>query len=378
MTEQRSSTGEVATTQTALPARPVRKGRVKRALARLILLVVVPAIAIMVGSYWYTQSGRYVTSDNAYVKTHVIAISPSIDGRVNEVAVRENQLVRKGDILFRLDPNPHAIQLQLTQARRAAVRFEVESFRADYRQTVSELAEAKEKVAYLGRQLARQRKLASKGVTTSARLEQAEFDVDAARKRVATLRQKRGKVLANLGGDPDLPVESHPLFLQAEADRAAAALNLAFTEVRAPATGTITRLRMEPGEWVEEGKPVFGVISDKDAWIEANLKETQLTHVRVGQAVRVELDAYPGREWNARIHSISAATGSEFAVLPPQNASGNWVKVVQRVPVRLEIQRTGAEPPLRAGMTASVSIDTKRDRRLGNVVRAAIGKLGNQ
>ena len=240
----------------------------------------------------------------------------------------------------------------------------MESFRADYRQTVSELAEATEKVAYLGRQLARQRKLASKGVTTSARLEQAEFDVDAARKRVATLRQKRGKVLANLGGDPDLPVESHPLFLQAEADRAAAALNLAFTEVRAPATGTIpacvwSRANGRGGQ--------AGVWRDfrQGRLIEANLKETQLTHVRVGQAVRVELDAYPGREWNARIHSISAATGSEFAVLPPQNASGNWVKVVQRVPVRLEIQRTGAEPPLRAGMTASVSIDTKRDRRLG-------------
>lgn len=350
-------------------------GRWKRMVLRTFLLIVIPLVALWVVSSWYAQSGRYVTTDNAYIKTPVIAVSPSIDGRVVDVAVRENQTVKKGDLLFRLDPKPHQIQVRMTDSRLAAVRYDIETMRADYRQTLSEIAEAQINVDFYKRQFDRQKKLQRAGVTTSARVEQAEFDHNASRQRLAALRQKIRKVLAGLGGDPNQVIEAHPLYLQAQADHDAALLNLAFSEVRAADQGTVTRLRMESGEWVEEGKPVFGLIAGGETWIEANLKETQLTHVRVGQQVTFEVDAYPGQELRAKIHSISPATGAEFAVLPPQNASGNWVKVVQRIPVRLEIEQDATTPPLRAGMTASISIDTERDRQLINLVDEAIAKI---
>ncbi len=352
-----------------------KPGRWKRMVLRTFLLIVIPLVALWVVSSWYAQSGRYVTTDNAYIKTPVIAVSPSIDGRVVDVAVRENQTVKKGDLLFRLDPKPHQIQVRMTDSRLAAVRYDIETMRADYRQTLSEIAEAQINVDFYKRQFDRQKKLQRAGVTTSARVEQVEFDHNASRQRLAALRQKIRKVLAGLGGDPNQVIEAHPLYLQAQADHDAALLNLAFSEVRAADQGTVTRLRMESGEWVEEGKPVFGLIAGGEIWIEANLKETQLTHVRVGQQVTFEVDAYPGQELRAKIHSISPATGAEFAVLPPQNASGNWVKVVQRIPVRLEIEQDATTPPLRAGMTASISIDTERDRQLINLVDEAIAKI---
>lgn len=352
-----------------------KPGRWKRMVLRTFLLIVIPLVALWVVSSWYVQSGRYVTTDNAYIKTPVIAVSPSIDGRVVDVAVRENQTVKKGDLLFRLDPKPHQIQVRMTDSRLAAVRYDIETMRADYRQTLSEIAEAQINVDFYKRQFDRQKKLQRAGVTTSARVEQAEFDHNASRQRLAALRQKIRKVLAGLGGDPNQVIEAHPLYLQAQADHDAALLNLAFSEVRAADQGTVTRLRMESGEWVEEGKPVFGLIAGGEIWIEANLKETQLTNVSVGQQVTFEVDAYPGQELRAKIHSISPATGAEFAVLPPQNASGNWVKVVQRIPVRLEIEQDATTPPLRAGMTASISIDTERDRQLINLVDEAIAKI---
>ena len=352
-----------------------KPGRWKRMVLRTFLLIVIPLVALWVVSSWYAQSGRYVTTDNAYIKTPVIAVSPSIDGRVVDVAVRENQTVKKGDLLFRLDPKPHQIQVRMTDSRLAAVRYDIETMRADYRQTLSEIAEAQINVDFYKRQFDRQKKLQRAGVTTSARVEQAEFDHNASRQRLAALRQKIRKVLAGLGGDPNQVIEAHPLYLQAQADHDAALLNLAFSEVRAADQGTVTRLRMESGEWVEEGKPVFGLIAGGEIWIEANLKETQLTNVSVGQQVTFEVDAYPGQELRAKIHSISPATGAEFAVLPPQNASGNWVKVVQRIPVRLEIEQDATTPPLRAGMTASISIDTERDRQLINLVDEAIAKI---
>ena len=349
--------------------------RWKRMVLRTFLLIVIPLVALWVVSSWYVQSGRYVTTDNAYIKTPVIAVSPSIDGRVVDVAVRENQTVKKGDLLFRLDPKPHQIQVRMTDSRLAAVRYDIETMRADYRQTLSEIAEAQINVDFYKRQFDRQKKLQRAGVTTSARVEQAEFDHNASRQRLAALRQKIRKVLAGLGGDPNQVIEAHPLYLQAQAAHDSALLNLAFSEVRAADQGTVTRLRMESGEWVEEGKPVFGLIAGGEIWIEANLKETQLTNVSVGQQVTFEVDAYPGQELRAKIHSISPATGAEFAVLPPQNASGNWVKVVQRIPVRLEIEQDATTPPLRAGMTASISIDTERDRQLINLVDEAIAKI---
>jgi len=358
---------------TAHSARPRR--RRGRMLKRLILLVVIPVIVLASASYIYAITGRYVTTENAYVKAHIIAISTDIDGRVIEVGINNNQAVSRGDVLFRLDPDPHWLALKSAEARMMSVRQEVEATRAEYRQVQAEIDEARETVAFFEREAARQRQLNTRGVATAARLDEAEFEVASARQRVRALREKVRTVLAELGGDPERAVELHPKFVEAQTARDIAELNLSYTEVRAPTDGIVTQVALEAGEWLEEGEPAFGLIETAHTWIVANLKETQLTHVREGQVVEVGIDAYPDVTWQARVSSIAPATGAEFAVLPPQNASGNWVKVVQRVPVRIDLEMVDGRPPLRAGMTASISIDTERERQLLTTVRESIAAL---
>jgi len=366
---------EAAPTAEPVPTR--RRRRWGRTLLRLILLIVIPVVAIMAGGYWYESTGRFVTTENAYVKAHVIAVSTNIDGRVTDVMIDENQRVRKGDLLFKLDPEPYWMMVRMAEAKRETARQDVEATRAEYHQIIAEIEESKANVAYYEREAGRQRQLASKAITTRTKLDEAEFNLTAAKQEVATLRQKLRTVLARLGGDPKRPAERHPDFMAAETEISMAEMNLGYTEIRAPVDGVVTRLKLEAGEWVEEGEPAFGLISVDKTWIEANLKETQLTHVREGQDVSVEVDAYPDVVWNAKIASISPATGAEFSVLPPQNASGNWVKVVQRLPVRIDIENTADHPPLRAGMTATITVDTHHKRELWSTVKSAIADFKN-
>lgn len=348
-----------------------------RLILRIMLLVAVPAAALYAGAFWYEVSGRYISTENAYVKAHVIAVSPDIDGRVVGVSVEENQAVTKNEVLFHLDPRPYQIASEMARAKREGVRQAIAATRAEYRQIEAEVGQADADVAYHQTEARRQRALARKGVTTKTRLESAEHNLNKSRKAVIALKQKIRTVLARLGDDPTKPAEHHPSYQEAEAELEIAKLNLGYTEVLAPADGVVTRMKLEPGEWVEEGQPAFGIIATDRIWIEANLKETQLTHVRENQSVEVEIDAYPDVIWRAKVASISPATGAEFAVLPPQNASGNWVKVVQRLPVRIEIETEADanKPPLRAGMTATVSIDTGHERRLLSTVTEALAKL---
>ena len=346
-----------------------------RKILRLFLLIVIPVSAILAGVYWFESTGRYVTTENAYVKGHVIAVSTNIDGRVTDVMIDENQKVQKGDVLFRLDHESYKMMVRMAETKRETARQDIEATRAEYYQIIAEIEQSKTNVAYFEREARRQRQLASKAITTRARLDEAEFNLTSAKKEVTTLRQKLRAVLARLGGDPRRNVELHPDFMAAETEISMARMNLGYTEIRAPVDGIITRLKLEPGEWVEEGEPAFGLIANDKAWIEANLKETQLTHVREGQDVTVEIDAYPDVVWKASVASISPATGAEFSVLPPQNASGNWVKVVQRLPVRIEIENTPDHPPLRAGMTASITVDTRHKRELWKTVKSAIANF---
>jgi len=201
-------------------------------------------------------------------------------------------------------------------------------------------------------------------MTRDDAVDEARHNLDAARARRDAVRQRTARVLASLGGDPALPANRHPRFLEAQAARSAAQLDVAHTRVTAPAAGVVSNMKLQAGEYVARGVPVFSVIETGDTWIEANFKETQLAGVRVGQVARIVADAYPGVEWRASVSTIAPATGAEFAVLPPQNATGNWVKIVQRVPVLLAIEQTAEQPPLRAGMTVSVSVDTGRSRGL--------------
>ncbi len=339
----------------------------RRAL-RLILLALVPLLAVAGGLHLWLTGGRYVSTENAYVKNDIVVISTVIDGRVTEVAVEDHERVEAGDILFRIDPEPLRIALAETEAELTTVANRLSALRAEFRGARVELAEAEERVRFLDRQAARTRNLEARGAATSARLDEAQFELAVARERVGAIRAKMAQILATLGGDIDLPTEHHPMYLEARARRDRAAYDLQCATVRAPTTGIVMNMKLQPGEYVEAGDAIFSIVVSERPWIEANLKETELTHVRVGQAAEIIADAYPDRPIRAVVESISPATGAEFAVLPPQNATGNWIKVVQRLPVRLRLVAPPADPPLRAGMTVRARIDTGRQRSLSALI----------
>lgn len=333
-------------------------------LLRLALLVVVPLAAIAGGFYFYLISGRYITTENAYVKTDIIQISADVDGRVIEMAVRDHDVVQTGDLLFRIDPSPYQIAVERAEAEIEAARTQIETLRAEYGEAVAQVREEEQRIAFLGRQVDRQQRLQQTGAASAQRLDEARFELAVARERRAAAQQKANRILSALGGDAAIDTDRHPLTREKLAMRREAELDLRRTAVFAPTDGIVTNVRLQAGEHVVEGQPVFSLVSSLRPWIEANLKETDLTHVRVGHAARVVVDAYPGIEWEAEVESISPATGAEFAILPPQNATGNWVKVVQRLPVRLRLLDQPTDLPLRAGMTVRATIDTEHEREM--------------
>jgi membrane fusion protein (multidrug efflux system) len=351
--------------------------RIGPKLTRVLLLVVVPLVAAAAALHYYAEGGRHLETDNAYVKAHIIAVSAEVAGRVAEVAVRDNQPVAEGKLLFRIDPAPFELAVARAGAQLANARTDVETLRADHRVAIADAGEAEERIRFLSLQLERQRRLREQGMVREDAYDEARHSLEAARARLAAVQERAARVLTGLGGDARLPAERHPRVLEAQAARDAAALELARTRVHAPAAGTVSNLKLQPGEHVARGVPAFSLIQAGEPWIEANFKETQLASVRVGQAARVVADAYPGVEWRARVSAIAPATGAEFALLPPQNATGNWVKIVQRVPVQLAIDPDGQaaadRPALRAGMTVSVSVDTGRSRGLPDL-RGAFGR----
>ncbi len=347
-----------------------------RRLLRITLLVVVPLIAVFAAGHAYVTGGRFVETENAYVKAHIIAITPEVSGRVVWLGVSDNATTAEGTPLFRIDSVPYRIAVEEAEARLSITRTDIETLRANYREAVVEERRAQDNVKFLTTQLQRQRRLRDKGMGSEERYDQAQHELDMGQRELQAARERIRRVLLALGNDPDMPVEHHARYLHAKAERDRAVLDLERTQVAAPAAGTISNMKLQVGEYVEEGAPVFTLIQSDPIWVEANLKETQLTHVYEGQPVTVEVDAYPGRVWRARVVTIAPATGAEFALLPPQNATGNWVKVVQRVPVHINIERPQDAPVLRAGMTATVSIDTGRQRELPQFARRLIGDDG--
>jgi len=328
----------------------------------------VPLATAAAALHYYAEGGRHLETDNAYVKAHIIAVSAEVGGRVAEVAVRDNQPVEEGRLLFRIDPAPFEVAVARASAQLASARTDVEMLRAEYRVALADATEAGERIRFLTLQLERQRRLREQGMVREDAYDEARHNLEATRARLSAVQERAARVLVGLGGDPKLPAERHPRVLEAQAARDAAALELARTRVHAPAAGTVSNLKLQAGEHVARGVAAFSLIQAGEPWIEANFKETQLAGMRVGQAARVMADAYPGIEWRARVSAVAPATGAEFALLPPQNATGNWIKVVQRVSVQLAIEPDGRaaadRPALRAGMTVNVSVDTGRSRGL--------------
>jgi membrane fusion protein, multidrug efflux system len=335
---------------------------------RPLLLGVVPCLAVLAALSIWLWGGRYVSTENAYVKADIAQISSEVNGRLLEVHVEDHAEVKAGDLLLTLDAEPFRVALSKAEAELDSMREQVRTLSASWYEAQSELKEAESKVAYWNAQLARQKTLSDRGIVASSKFEEVESNATAAEDRVAVMRRRLERVAAQLGGNPTRPEDEHPMVRQKRAERERAALDLAHTVIRAPLGGTAVNVRLQKGEQIKAATPLFALVADTRPWVEANFKETELTHVRKGQSAEVVLDIYPDVVWRAEIESISPATGAEFAVLPPQNASGNWVKVVQRLPVRLRLMPQPGEPPLRAGMTASVRVDTERQSRVSRLV----------
>ncbi len=360
-------------TETSTPSTPPRhQRRLMRFIMRLVLLVVVPGALALVGAFFYVSGQRYVSSENAYVKADKITITTEVSGKIAAVEVREHDTVRAGELLFRIDDAPYRITLEETKAMRNRVRNEVESLRAAYRVKQAELKLAKEDLGYYERSFKRRKKLLARGNVSEEKYDSARRNMNGARQKISILRQEIAGILTGLSGNPNLKAEDYPKYLQAQAAYDRALLDLQRTMVMAPASGRVSKIELERGEFVKSASPLFAIVSDQDIWIEANLKETHLTHVRTGQKVAVEIDSYPDIIWQATISSISPATGAEFAILPPQNATGNWIKVVQRLPVRITLKDPKGGPPLRAGMSALIEIDTEHEAALPGFVKEAL------
>jgi membrane fusion protein (multidrug efflux system) len=326
---------------------------------RFVLLGLVLLVGIGVGAWLLFSGGRYIETDNAYVKAVRIQISPEISGKVSAVQVEENQLVERGAELFRIDDEPLRIGLAKADAELALIRDQIDAMRATLRQNLELQKQEAANVEFAEREFKRQSSLVASRVAAEARLDEARTRLDVALQRVAVLKQEAGKLLADLSGDPDIKAEEHPRFRMALQTRNQMALDLRRSVVHAPTRAIVGRLdQIRSGGYVRAGMPALNLVAVEEIWIEANLKESQLTKVRQGQPVTFTVDAYPGIEWKGKVESLSPATGAEFSILPPQNATGNWVKVVQRLPVRLAIEPDAAKPPLRMGMSAIVTIDT--------------------
>ena len=349
--------------------------RVRR-LVRVLFLALGPLVVVTAGGIWYATSGRIVSTENAYVQAEHILVTPAVDGMVAEVFVHDNQEVERGQPLFQVDPMPFRLEWEKAEAELDAIRYEIGSYRAAHRQAEAELKSARKEASFLEKEYERRAKLGGGKALAKVELDKFRHQWQLARQRIPELEEKVRLMLANLGGRRDLAAEDHPRFRLVDAERAKAALDLERATVRAAASGRIANLDLQAGEYVKEGAPVFSLIADVAPWIEANLKETQLTHVREGQSVTISVDAYPDERWQGTVSGVSAGTGAVFSLLPAQNATGNWVKVVQRIPVRVEIFPRPDAPQLRAGMSATVEIDSGHERALPGVVSSALALVG--
>jgi len=330
----------------------------------MLLWIVGPALVLAIAGYIYLTSGRFVSTDNAYLQADHATIAPQISGRVVEVLVHDNQPVKAGDVLFRIDSQPLEIAMTRMHAQMETVRSLLDAGRAGYRSAQADLTSAEEALRVNERQFERMKEMRAKGLV-------AQKDVDDAANNFASARGKRDSDIAALnkaesvlGGLPKTKDEDLAGYKLAQAQYEQAKLDLDHATVRAPISGVVGKVTLQPGDFLATGQSAMPLVATTALWVDANFKETDLTHVGVGQAATIEVDTYPGRKWQAHVASISPASGSQFALLPAQNATGNWVKIVQRIPVRLAIDEQGNGPVLRSGMSADVEIDTGRQNSL--------------
>ena len=342
---------------------------------RLILLVIVPIIAVVAGLWLYMLGGRFVSTDDAYIHAAKLMVSTDVSGLVSEVDVREGQPVKAGDVLFRVDPRQFQIALDNAKANMAQIGLSIEAMKQDYKRMLDDVAAQQAKVNLDQVIFDRDTALLKSNSVSRAEYDQARLNLDSDNARLESLSKLAQVQLRRLGGNPDLPVEQHPQYMQAKAQVDEAQRQLDHTVVRAPFDGVATQVdALQPGTYLVAQTAALtntgavALVGTNDLWIDANMKETDLTHVKVGDPVKFNVDTYPAHVFSGTVASIAPAAGSEFSILPPQNSSGNWVKVVQRIPVRIHVNPTPEALKLRAGMSVTVSIDTGHRRTLAEVL----------
>ncbi|HVT53416.1 MAG TPA: HlyD family secretion protein [Dongiaceae bacterium] len=349
----------------------------KRRRWRRLLLALGPIVVVIGAAYVYATGGRYQGTDNAYVQAHMVSISPEISGRVVEVPVHENEPVKQGETLLQIDPEPLQIAIAGAQANLDAARNNITAQKAAYRQRQADLQAAKDNIGFAQREFARREKLFAAKAISESEYDEARNQVNVNQSNAAAIQQDIQRILSELNGNPDIAPDDHPTVRAAQAKLDQARLDLQHATIVAPGDGIVSQIDdIRPGTYLQAGRAAFSLVSDQDLWVDANMKETDMTYVRPGQSATITVDTYPGVAFQAVIDSIGAATGSEFSALPAQNSSGNWVKVVQRIPVRLKIVSQNAQTPLRAGMSVEVSIDTEHHRSLPDIIHSAMAWMG--
>jgi membrane fusion protein, multidrug efflux system len=349
-----------------LEDRPARlRRRSWRQRLRLPLMVLGPFLVLLVAAYWYLTGGRYVSTDDAYVDAARVSVSTEVSGRVAEIGVRDNERVKAGQVLFVIDQRPFRIAVEEAKAELAAVRLQIEALKATYQQKKADAAANEATLVYQQRELERQRSLLASGAASQSQFDQTNHAYKIAREELASKDEDVASTLASLGGDPDIRVAEHPMVEHAQSALDRAELNLSYTVVRAPEVGIVTKVdQLQVGDWVQgvdtgaAPTTLFSLVSTERLWVTANFKETELTHMRPGQEATVAIDTYPDVAFPAKVQSLSPGTGLTFSLLPPENATGNWVKVVQRLPVRLSFDDPDRNHPLAAGLSATVEVDT--------------------
>ena len=358
--------GQLQPTVVAPAPAPKRRGR-------FVLMAALPLAMVVGGGYFWVNGGRYQETENANLRQAKVNIASEAAGRIVKVDVADNSTVKSGDILFEVDPEPYKIALAQSDAALAAARLNVEQLRAAYSQAVAQERVAASGLDYAQAQFDRSNGLVNKGVNTKSSLDEARMDLDKAQEQHSAAMQGIVSAKAALGGNPEIETDKHPAVLSALAARDNAAFNLAQTTVRAPADGVVSQAAsFKVGQFVGTGTALFSLVETGDTWVEANFKETQLTHMKPGQEAEIVLDTYPDRTFRGTVEAIGAGTGAEFSLLPAQNATGNWVKVTQRIPVRVKVDTAEGGLAMRTGMSATVSIDTGVSRGFGSVFGHAV------
>ncbi len=328
------------------------------------LILAAPVVIIIGALYFYLTGGRIESTENAQLQTGMVSISASVSGKVQTVAVSENQLVRKGDVLFTVSSDNYQAAVAEAEAELADTRSEVGSKRAEYQQSLAETGGAEARLAFAEGEAARQRSLLAEGISSRSQYDAAVTEARIARDTISAMRAKSESLRAGLSGNVTAPAESQPDVQRAAAQVARARIGLRDTVVRAPQDGIVTKVhQLQVGNYVTAGRPVFMLTGTK-YWVVANFKENQLKYMRVGQPVKISVDAFGNAEIKGHVVSFSPGTGNSFAILPAENATGNWVKVVQRLPVEIAIDSVPAGLQLHMGLSADVEVDTGHKRNL--------------